>query len=105
VVKDLREHRMTAEELGARNDLMDFVNSQRIVINNIDLALLGKPADYEQPEMPHGPGLHARFDLRRDYERARGWYEAASERPPRRVSAGRSLIDPEGSLTEQEGDR
>ena len=85
-------------------DISNFINSQRIVINNIDLALLGKPAEYEQPKLPSTAGLSGQFDLGRDYERARGWYEAASESPPARVSAADgSLIDPEASLTEQAG--
>jgi transcriptional regulator with XRE-family HTH domain len=56
------------------NDLSEFMQSQRVVLENIDRALLGKPALYEQPPIEPGPGLKVRFDLSRDYARAREWY-------------------------------
>jgi hypothetical protein len=55
-------------------DLTEFMNSQWIVVNNIDNAVLGKPAEYEQPSPPP-TGFWGRFDLSREFERARKWYE------------------------------
>jgi hypothetical protein len=61
-------------------DIADFINSQRLVIKNIDNAVLGKPAQYEQSEWVQGSGgLRARIDLSREYERVRKWYGLADQ--------------------------
>jgi transcriptional regulator with XRE-family HTH domain len=86
------------------NDLTDFIGSQRIVINNIDRALLGKPAEYEPPKPPPGPGLRGTFYRAREYERVQEWYEGVAEGKVGRVRPDGSLIDPEGRLTDQAGD-
>lgn len=61
------------------------MRAQRLVIANIELALLGKPPIEEPPrqsELVRLPATPGDIQLeRRDYERAQEWYDAVCRRP------------------------
>jgi transcriptional regulator with XRE-family HTH domain len=83
------------------SDLAAFMNAQRIVLENIDNALLGKPVIYEQPAPDRKPGLQVQFDLSQDYQRVRQWHEETAH--TRRLTASGDDLDPEGTLADRNG--